>query len=105
MNTSNIKFKDVDEYIMCFPAEAQLVLKKIRLTIKKAAPKAIKMHNAIKVPAPAPSAKGQLDLCFSFNIPLSENWIIQPSQKGICNILTEDKNRPLQKGVAIGCLI
>jgi len=40
MNTSNSKFKDVEEYISCFPTEVQAVLKKIRSTIKKAAPRA-----------------------------------------------------------------
>ncbi|MBI4947885.1 MAG: DUF1801 domain-containing protein [Bacteroidetes bacterium] len=40
MKTSNLKFKDVDEYISCFPTEVQAVLKKIRSTIKKSAPKA-----------------------------------------------------------------
>jgi uncharacterized protein YdhG (YjbR/CyaY superfamily) len=40
MNTRNLTFKDVDEYISSFPAEVQSVLTKIRSTIKKAAPKA-----------------------------------------------------------------
>jgi uncharacterized protein YdhG (YjbR/CyaY superfamily) len=40
MNTSDQKFKSVDEYISGFPKEVQTILKKIRLTIKKAAPKA-----------------------------------------------------------------
>jgi uncharacterized protein YdhG (YjbR/CyaY superfamily) len=40
MKTSNLTFKDVDEYISSFPAEVQQVLKKIRSTILKAAPKA-----------------------------------------------------------------
>ncbi|MBK8954277.1 MAG: DUF1801 domain-containing protein [Saprospiraceae bacterium] len=40
MNTSNQKFKDVDEYISCFPAKIQAILRKIRSTIKKAAPTA-----------------------------------------------------------------
>lgn len=40
MNTSNAKFKDVDEYISCYPTNVQPVLKKIRETIKKAVPKA-----------------------------------------------------------------
>ena len=40
MNTSNAKFKDVDEYISCCPTNVQPVLKKIRETIKKAVPKA-----------------------------------------------------------------
>jgi len=40
MNTSNAKFKDVDEYISCCPIEVQPIVKKLRATIKKAAPKA-----------------------------------------------------------------
>jgi len=40
MNTSNAKFKDVDEYISCCPIEVQPVLKKLRAAIKKAAPNA-----------------------------------------------------------------
>jgi uncharacterized protein YdhG (YjbR/CyaY superfamily) len=40
MNTSNLKFKDVNEYISSFPARVQSVLKKIRSTIINAAPKA-----------------------------------------------------------------
>lgn len=40
MNTSNAKFKDVDEYISYCPTDLQPVLKKLRTTIKKAAPKA-----------------------------------------------------------------
>lgn len=40
MNTSNAKFKDVSEYISCCPTDVQPILKKIRVTIKKAAPKA-----------------------------------------------------------------
>jgi uncharacterized protein YdhG (YjbR/CyaY superfamily) len=40
MNTSNAKFKDVDEYILCCTTDLQPVLKKLRATIKKAAPKA-----------------------------------------------------------------
>lgn len=38
MNTSNAKFKDVDEYISFCPTDVQPVLKKLRTTIKKAAP-------------------------------------------------------------------
>jgi uncharacterized protein YdhG (YjbR/CyaY superfamily) len=40
MNTSNLKFKDVDDYISGFSPDVQEVLKKIRATIKKAAPEA-----------------------------------------------------------------
>ena len=40
MNTSNLKFTTVDEYISAAPKEAQKLLKQIRSTIKKAAPKA-----------------------------------------------------------------
>lgn len=38
MNTSRLKHKDVDHYIASFPASVQKILKKIRATIRKAAP-------------------------------------------------------------------
>lgn len=40
MNTSNLKFTSVDQYISAAPHEVQKLLKQIRATIKKAAPKA-----------------------------------------------------------------
>jgi uncharacterized protein YdhG (YjbR/CyaY superfamily) len=40
MNTTVQKFKNVEEYISEFPKDVQSILKKIRSTIKKAAPKA-----------------------------------------------------------------
>lgn len=40
MNTSNLKFTTVDQYISAFPKVVQKLLKQIRATIKKAAPKA-----------------------------------------------------------------
>ncbi len=40
MNTSDQPFKTVDEYIAKFPTDVQAILRKIRLTIRKAAPKA-----------------------------------------------------------------
>lgn len=40
MNTSNLKFNNVDAYISGFPSDVQEILKKIRATIKKVAPKA-----------------------------------------------------------------
>lgn len=40
MNTSNATFKNVDEYISSCPTDVQPVLKKLRTTIRKAAPKA-----------------------------------------------------------------
>ncbi len=40
MSVSEEKFKNVDEYIAVFPEEVRKILEKIRLTIKKAAPKA-----------------------------------------------------------------
>src|SRR5262245_30102082 len=40
MEKGRPKAKDVDEYISWFPADTQKVLKKIRATIRKAAPKA-----------------------------------------------------------------
>jgi len=38
MKTNQIETKTVDDYIASFPKETQVILKKVRLTIKKAAP-------------------------------------------------------------------
>lgn len=40
MNSSALKFKDVPEYISGFPKEIQKILKSVRATVKKIAPKA-----------------------------------------------------------------
>lgn len=40
MNTGNMKFKDVNEYISCCVPEVRPVLRKIRTAMRKAAPKA-----------------------------------------------------------------
>ncbi len=40
MKMNMAKYTDIDSYIACFPQETQLILKKIRETIKKAAPEA-----------------------------------------------------------------
>ncbi len=40
MDTSNTKFKTVDEYIAAFPAKVKTLLKQMRKTIKAAAPEA-----------------------------------------------------------------
>lgn len=40
MKTNRPKFTSIDEYIACFPADVQKILKKIRATIRKAAPNA-----------------------------------------------------------------
>jgi len=34
------EYSDIDTYIACFPAESQKILKKLRMTIQKAAPEA-----------------------------------------------------------------
>lgn len=41
MNSSAKKYKDVNEYISLFPKDIQKILKEIRTTIKKSAPKAV----------------------------------------------------------------
>lgn len=41
MNSSAKKYKDVDEYITLFPKDIQKILKEIRATIQKSAPKAV----------------------------------------------------------------
>jgi uncharacterized protein YdhG (YjbR/CyaY superfamily) len=40
MVRQNIKFKNIDEYILIFPKDVQKILRQIRETIKKAAPNA-----------------------------------------------------------------
>jgi len=40
MKINMAKYTDIDSYIACFPQETQLILKKIRETIRKAAPEA-----------------------------------------------------------------
>jgi len=40
MNSSNKKFKDIDEYIQSHPKDVQKILMEIRKTVKKAAPNA-----------------------------------------------------------------
>lgn len=49
--------KDIDEYIAGFPTDIQQILKKIRMTIKKAAPAA---EEAIKYQMPTFTLKGNL---------------------------------------------
>ena len=51
------KAKDIDEYIADFPADVQLLLQKVRRTIKKAAPKA---EEAIKYQMPTFVLNGNL---------------------------------------------
>jgi uncharacterized protein YdhG (YjbR/CyaY superfamily) len=40
MNMNMAKYSDIDSYIACFPKETQLILNKVRDSIKKAAPDA-----------------------------------------------------------------
>ena len=40
MTPTRIKFNNIDDYIASFPHETQLILEKLRLTIRKAAPDA-----------------------------------------------------------------
>jgi uncharacterized protein YdhG (YjbR/CyaY superfamily) len=40
MKMKMAKYTDIDSYISCFPAETQLILNKVRDTIKKVAPEA-----------------------------------------------------------------
>ena len=45
MTPARIKFSDIDSYISSFPEETQKILKKLRATIRKAAPDAIETIN------------------------------------------------------------
>lgn len=49
--------KDIDEYIAGFPTDVQQILKKIRMTVRKAAPDA---EEAIKYQMPTFTLKGNL---------------------------------------------
>ena len=40
MKATEIKFKDIDDYIKCFPKDVQLLLEQMRKTISKVAPAA-----------------------------------------------------------------
>jgi uncharacterized protein YdhG (YjbR/CyaY superfamily) len=55
MKTSPTKPKDIDEYIAGFPPDVQKILKKIRMTIRKAAPGA---QEAIEYQMPAFTLNG-----------------------------------------------
>ena len=54
--------KNIDDYIADFPADVQEVLQKIRITIKKAAPKA---EEAISYKIPTFNLKGQYLIYFA----------------------------------------
>jgi uncharacterized protein YdhG (YjbR/CyaY superfamily) len=53
----NIQYKTIDEYIKTFPANVQVILEKMRRTIKEAAPKAVE---AISYQMPAYKLNGSL---------------------------------------------
>lgn len=57
MTTSKISPKDIDEYIAGFPEDIQVILKKIRETIRKAAPDA---EETIKYQMPTFTLDGNL---------------------------------------------
>jgi uncharacterized protein YdhG (YjbR/CyaY superfamily) len=56
---------NIDEYIARFPPEVQKILKKIRLTIRKAAPRA---EETIKYQMPAFTLKGNLVYFAAFKV-------------------------------------
>jgi uncharacterized protein YdhG (YjbR/CyaY superfamily) len=57
MKTEQTAIKTIDEYIAGFPPEVQVILEKIRLTIRKAAPNA---SETIKYRMPTFTQKGNL---------------------------------------------
>jgi uncharacterized protein YdhG (YjbR/CyaY superfamily) len=57
MTPPRIKFNNIDDYIASFPGETQLILEKLRLTIRKAAPEA---KETINYGIPTFTLKGNL---------------------------------------------
>jgi uncharacterized protein YdhG (YjbR/CyaY superfamily) len=57
MTPTRIKFNNIDDYIAGFPHETQLILEKLRLTIRKAAPDA---KETINYGIPTFTLKGNL---------------------------------------------
>jgi uncharacterized protein YdhG (YjbR/CyaY superfamily) len=57
MTPPRIKFNNIDDYIAGFPHETQLILEKLRLTIRKAAPEA---KETINYGIPTFTLKGNL---------------------------------------------
>jgi uncharacterized protein YdhG (YjbR/CyaY superfamily) len=57
MTPTRIKFSNIDDYIAGFPHETQLILEKLRLTIRKAAPDA---KETINYGIPTFTLKGNL---------------------------------------------
>ena len=57
MTPTRIKFNNIDDYIASFPHETQLILEKLRLTIRKAAPDA---KETINYGIPTFTLKGNL---------------------------------------------
>ncbi len=62
MRTSRLTAESVDEYIIGFPSDVQKVLKKIRATIRKAAPKAVE---SISYQIPAYKLNGKVLIYFA----------------------------------------
>ena len=62
MKTKPTSPKNIDEYIAGFPADVQEILQKIRVTIKKAAPKA---EEAISYKMPTFNLRGQYLIYFA----------------------------------------
>jgi uncharacterized protein YdhG (YjbR/CyaY superfamily) len=44
------EFRTIDEYIKTFPEDVQIILEKIRQTIRKAAPEAVEAKLAMEYP-------------------------------------------------------
>ncbi len=77
-----IQYKNVDEYIASFPVETQLLLKKMRATIQKAAPKA---EECISYGMPAYKQKGALVYFAGYKKHIG----FYPSNSGISNFKEE----------------
>jgi uncharacterized protein YdhG (YjbR/CyaY superfamily) len=82
MKSENVPLKNVDEFIATYPKDVQLIIKKIRTTIKKAAPKA---EEIISYRMPAYKFHGRL-LYFS---AFKKHIGLYPMVSGIANFKKE----------------
>lgn len=76
MRTTRTAPRDIDEYIADFPRDIQEILEKIRMTIRKAAPKA---EEAIKYQIPTFTLNGNLIHSAAFNKHIG----LYPTPRGI----------------------
>jgi len=89
--TNNEKPKNIDEYIMNFPDDIQLILKQIRATIRKSAPEAVE---AISYQMPAFKQNGNLVYFAAYKNHIG----FYPTSSGIANFKDVLSNYEMSKG-------